>query len=86
MNVILWAPAAPQLCDLAVLCSQNCGQTSANFDTGDEQQRLVVVGGGAAGVYGALRAKSLCPHLEVLVLEKGQLLSKVRTVRPAGFG
>ncbi|BBN13345.1 hypothetical protein MPTK1_6g02760 [Marchantia polymorpha subsp. ruderalis] len=45
---------------------------------GDEQQRLVVVGGGAAGVYGALRAKSLCPHLEVLVLEKGQLLSKVR--------
>ncbi|OAE27141.1 hypothetical protein AXG93_4666s1120 [Marchantia polymorpha subsp. ruderalis] len=78
VNVILWAPAAPQLCDLAVLCSQNCGQTSANFDTGDEQQRLVVVGGGAAGVYGALRAKSLCPHLEVLVLEKGQLLSKVR--------
>ncbi|KAL3675087.1 hypothetical protein R1sor_025035 [Riccia sorocarpa] len=46
--------------------------------SGNEQKRLVVVGGGAAGVYGALRAKSLCPHVEVIVLEKGQLLSKVR--------
>ncbi|KAG6554994.1 hypothetical protein Mapa_003579 [Marchantia paleacea] len=52
--------------------------SSATAAAGDEQQRLVVVGGGAAGVYGALRAKSLCPHLEVLVLEMGQLLSKVR--------
>ncbi|KAL2623680.1 hypothetical protein R1flu_003885 [Riccia fluitans] len=53
-------------------------QEAGNAGSGNEQQRLVVIGGGAAGVYGALRAKSLCPHLEVLVLEKGQLLSKVR--------
>ncbi|CAI0453660.1 unnamed protein product [Linum tenue] len=39
---------------------------------------LVVVGGGAAGVYGAIRAKSLAPHLNVLVVEKGKLLSKVK--------
>lgn len=46
-------------------------------ELGDDRRALVVVGGGAAGVYGALRAKSLCPSLDVLVLEKGQLLSKV---------
>ncbi|MCO5614715.1 hypothetical protein L7F22_068999 [Adiantum nelumboides] len=39
---------------------------------------LVVVGGGAAGIFGAIRAKSLCPTLNVLVLEKHQLLAKVK--------
>ncbi|XP_039159505.1 uncharacterized protein YtfP isoform X2 [Eucalyptus grandis] len=39
---------------------------------------LVVVGGGAAGVYGAIRAKTVAPHLNVLVIEKGKLLSKVK--------
>lgn len=43
-----------------------------------EDPVLVVVGGGAAGVFGAVRAKTVCPHLEVVVLEKGKLLSKVR--------
>lgn len=45
------------------------GQTS--------EELLVVVGGGAAGVYGAIRAKSVAPHLQVLVVEKGKPLSKV---------
>ncbi|KAG0583575.1 hypothetical protein KC19_3G147200 [Ceratodon purpureus] len=39
---------------------------------------LVVVGGGAAGIFGAVRAKTVCPQLKVVVLEKGKLLSKVR--------
>ncbi|KAG0477298.1 hypothetical protein HPP92_014139 [Vanilla planifolia] len=39
---------------------------------------LVVVGGGAAGVYASVRAKEVAPHLNVLVIEKGKLLSKVR--------
>ena len=38
---------------------------------------MVVVGGGAAGVYGAIRAKTLSPDLRVLVIEKGSFLSKV---------
>ncbi|XP_030531019.1 uncharacterized protein YtfP isoform X3 [Rhodamnia argentea] len=44
--------------------------------TGEEL--LVVVGGGAAGVYGAIRAKMVAPHLNVLVIEKGKILSKVK--------
>jgi flavin-dependent dehydrogenase len=39
---------------------------------------LVVVGGGAAGVYASIRAKTLAPHLNVVVVEKGKFLSKVR--------
>lgn len=39
---------------------------------------LVVVGGGAAGIFGAIRAKTVCPRLKVVVVEKGKLLSKVR--------
>lgn len=38
---------------------------------------MVVVGGGAAGVYGAIRAKTVASNLNVLVIEKGKLLSKV---------
>lgn len=43
-----------------------------------EEPVLVVVGGGAAGIFGAVRAKTVCPQLKVVVLEKGKLLSKVR--------
>ncbi|KAI5068510.1 hypothetical protein GOP47_0016855 [Adiantum capillus-veneris] len=43
-----------------------------------QEEVLVVVGGGAAGVFGAIRAKSLCPSLNVFVLEQNQLLAKVK--------
>lgn len=36
-----------------------------------------MVGGGAAGMFGAIRAKTLAPNLKVLVIEKGKPLSKV---------
>lgn len=36
-----------------------------------------MVGGGAAGVYGAIRAKTVAPKLNVLVIEKAKPLSKV---------
>ncbi|CAN8241912.1 unnamed protein product [Cochlearia groenlandica] len=39
---------------------------------------LVVVGGGAAGVYGAIRAKAISHDLRVLVIEKGRFPSKVK--------
>ncbi|KAL0911489.1 hypothetical protein M5K25_019634 [Dendrobium thyrsiflorum] len=39
---------------------------------------LLVVGGGAAGIYASVRAKEVAPHLNVLVIEKGKPLSKVR--------
>lgn len=38
----------------------------------------MVVGGGAAGVYGAIRAKTLAPNLNVVIIEKGKPLSKVK--------
>lgn len=37
----------------------------------------MVVGGGAAGVYGAIRAKTVAPKLNVVIIEKGKPLSKV---------
>lgn len=37
----------------------------------------MVVGGGAAGVYGAIRAKTVAPKLNVAVIERGKPLSKV---------
>ncbi|XP_073311398.1 uncharacterized protein [Primulina huaijiensis] len=42
------------------------------------EKRLVVVGGGADGVYGAIRAKTIAPNLHVVVIEKGKPLSKVK--------
>uniref|UniRef100_A0A803ML42 Uncharacterized protein n=1 Tax=Chenopodium quinoa TaxID=63459 RepID=A0A803ML42_CHEQI len=42
------------------------------------QELLVVVGGGAAGIYGAIWAKTVAPKLNVIVIEKGQPLSKVK--------
>ncbi|XP_024974179.1 uncharacterized protein LOC112512444 isoform X4 [Cynara cardunculus var. scolymus] len=41
-------------------------------------ERMVVVGGGAAGIYGAIRAKTLAPNLNVVVIEKGKPLAKVK--------
>ncbi|CAI5476690.1 unnamed protein product [Closterium sp. Yama58-4] len=38
--------------------------------------RLVVIGGGAAGVFAAIRAKEMAPSLEVRVVEKSQPLGK----------
>jgi predicted Rossmann fold flavoprotein len=41
--------------------------------------RLIVIGGGAAGFFGAIRAKSLNPELEVLILESApKALGKVK--------
>lgn len=37
----------------------------------------MVVGGGAAGVYGAIRAKTVAPKLNVVIIEKAKPLSKV---------
>ena len=42
----------------------------------------MVVGGGAAGVYASIRAKTLAPHLKVVVIEKGKFLSKVLLAEP----
>nr|XP_029123478.1 uncharacterized protein LOC105054088 isoform X2 [Elaeis guineensis] len=42
------------------------------------EQLLVVVGGGAAGIYASIRAKNIAAHLNVMVIEKGKLLSKVK--------
>lgn len=39
---------------------------------------MVVVGGGAAGIYGAIQAKTVAPHLNVVVIEKAKPLSKVK--------
>ncbi|KAK9077004.1 hypothetical protein SSX86_005339 [Deinandra increscens subsp. villosa] len=39
-------------------------------------ERMVVVGGGAAGIYGAIRAKTLALNLNVVVVEKGKPLAK----------
>ncbi|KAI3503378.1 hypothetical protein L1887_31819 [Cichorium endivia] len=41
-------------------------------------ERMVVVGGGAAGIYGAIRAKTLAPNLNVVVIEKSKPLTKVK--------
>lgn len=37
----------------------------------------MVVGAGAAGVYGAIRAKTLAPNLTVVLIEKARPLAKV---------
>lgn len=44
----------------------------------DERNAVVIVGGGAAGLFAAIRAAELAPHRRVTVLEKGSdLLQKV---------
>ncbi|KAL2898387.1 Uncharacterized protein RDABS01_040169, partial [Bienertia sinuspersici] len=42
------------------------------------EKLLVVVGGGAAGIYGAIWAKTVAPNLNVTVIEKSHFLSKVK--------
>jgi predicted Rossmann fold flavoprotein len=43
------------------------------------KQRLVVIGGGAAGFFCAINAAAMNPELEVMIIEKtGKVLSKVR--------
>ncbi|XP_073271980.1 uncharacterized protein [Primulina huaijiensis] len=60
-------PHKRKLCAVTVsLCSKSGEKT------------LVVVGGGAAGVFGAIRAKTIAPNLHVVVIEKGKPLSKVK--------
>nr|GEV33812.1 hypothetical protein [Tanacetum cinerariifolium] len=51
-------------------------RTVAYSEVSDE--KMVVVGGGAAGIYGAIRAKTLAPNLNVIVIEKAKPLAKVK--------
>ncbi|XP_068649157.1 uncharacterized protein [Aristolochia californica] len=60
------------------LCNRRVCTTPIRSSQQAGEQLLLVVGGGAAGVYGAIRAKEVAPHLGVLVVEKGKFLSKVR--------
>ena len=52
-----------------------------NFELQPTKETLIVVGGGAAGIYGAIRAKTVAPDLNVVVIEKGKPLSKVLFLR-----
>ncbi|CAI9109619.1 OLC1v1009469C1 [Oldenlandia corymbosa var. corymbosa] len=54
-----------------------CAVTVSLSKSGVEEL-MVVVGAGAAGMYGAIRAKTLAPNLRVVVIEKGKPLSKVK--------
>ncbi|CAE6204632.1 unnamed protein product [Arabidopsis arenosa] len=77
----LWVPVKALLCRTIRRRRIFTGATITSLaDKGknDESELLVVVGGGAAGVYGAIRAKTLAPDLRVLVIEKGRFLSKVK--------
>ncbi|KAF4376639.1 hypothetical protein F8388_025510 [Cannabis sativa] len=60
-------PAKQKFCTAAISVAQK-----------GSEELLVVVGGGAAGFYGAVRAKTVAPKLNVVVIEKGQPLSKVK--------
>ncbi|KMZ63248.1 hypothetical protein ZOSMA_41G00920 [Zostera marina] len=61
-----------------IACSSASSAMINNNAQRDKEQLLVVVGGGAAGVYAAIQAKKLAPFLNVIVVEKGRLLSKVK--------
>ncbi|XP_047317281.1 uncharacterized protein YtfP-like [Impatiens glandulifera] len=62
------------------LLPKNRRFTAINFSSPEQGngELLVVVGGGAAGIFGAIKAKSLAPNLKVTVIEKGKPLSKVK--------
>lgn len=66
-----WCPPSAAAFELGGVISSVQGQH-------EEEPSLVVVGGGAAGVYASIRAKTLAPHLNVAVVEKGRFLSKVK--------
>ncbi|MQL92526.1 hypothetical protein Taro_025147 [Colocasia esculenta] len=59
-------------------CSSLVGSIRCAQRLRPNEKLLVVVGGGAAGVYAAIRAKTVDPSLDVLVIEKGKPLSKVK--------
>ncbi|GGB26032.1 NAD(P)/FAD-dependent oxidoreductase [Puia dinghuensis] len=49
------------------------------METGGKKKHLIVIGGGAAGIFCAVNAARMAPGLRVTVLEKtGKLLSKVK--------
>ena len=74
----LWVPVKALLCRTTTTRRRNLFTATAINSLGEKKDEvLVVVGGGAAGVYGAIRAKTLSPELRVLVIEKGRFLSKV---------
>ncbi|KAG9153490.1 hypothetical protein Leryth_018748 [Lithospermum erythrorhizon] len=56
---------------------RQCSTTLAMSQKKSEEL-LVVVGGGAAGIYGAIWAKTVAPNLNVVVIEKGKPLTKVK--------
>ncbi|XP_047149872.1 uncharacterized protein YtfP isoform X2 [Vigna umbellata] len=60
------------------LWRRSCTTHAICHATKSKEELLVVVGGGAAGVYGAIHAKTVAPHLSVVVIEKGKPLSKVK--------
>jgi len=52
---------------------------SANKNMRAEQQKVAIIGGGAAGFFAAISAKSHWPKAEVCILEKSnKLLAKVK--------
>ncbi|CAK9175379.1 unnamed protein product [Ilex paraguariensis] len=55
-----------------------CACTLSLSQKKSSEELLVVVGGGAAGIYGAIMAKTTAPNLQVVVIEKGKPLSKVK--------
>ncbi|CAA3005819.1 uncharacterized protein LOC111400826 isoform X1 [Olea europaea var. sylvestris] len=64
---LLFSPHRRNYCAISLSSSPKSGE-----------ETLLVVGGGAAGTYGAIRAKTVAPHLKVIVIEKGKPLSKVK--------
>nr|VDD11597.1 unnamed protein product [Brassica oleracea] len=75
----LWVHVKALLCRTTTTRRRNLFTATAINSLGEKKDEvLVVVGGGAAGVYGAIRAKTLSPELRVLVIEKGRFLSKVK--------
>lgn len=63
--------------DIGFLVIQLLLNSLCIFTNQSGEELLVVVGGGAAGVYGAINAKTVAPNLKAVVIEKGKPLSKV---------
>ncbi|KAL1291438.1 hypothetical protein HN51_059972 [Arachis hypogaea] len=77
------AAAALLLCQPHSFVTANCffsasQRKTSNTVISSKHEVLVVVGAGAAGVYAAIHAKTLAPHLTVLIFDKGYPLSKVK--------
>ncbi|PON95878.1 FAD/NAD(P)-binding oxidoreductase family protein [Trema orientale] len=67
IGCLLLTPTKRKFCSASIPIAQKASE-----------ELLVVVGGGAAGFFGAIRAKTLAPKLNVVVIEKGKPLSKVK--------